>query len=52
LSEDKLPAELQTRLLQRMVLLGYNIKREDALPLGGSIGYFLKWFKEQSIRKS
>jgi len=26
--------------------LGYNIKREDALPLGGSIGYFLKWFKE------
>ena len=52
LSEDKLPAELQTRLLHRMVLLGYNVKREDALPLGGSIGYFLKWFKEQSIRKS
>ena len=50
LNEDQIPPDLQTRLLRRMVLLGYNVKREDTLPLGGSIGYFLKWFKKHSIR--
>lgn len=46
LKEDQIPADLQMRLLQRMILLGYNVKREDTLPFGGPIRHFLNWFRK------
>lgn len=46
LRENQIPADLRSRLQQRMVLLGFNVKREDAMSSGGSINNFLNWFKE------
>lgn len=46
LNRDEIPLDLQTRLFRRMVLVGYNIGRENTLSLGGPIGYFYEWFKK------
>jgi len=45
LKQDQIPTDLQTRLFRRMVLVGYNIERENTLSFGGPISYFFKWFK-------
>jgi hypothetical protein len=46
LNKDEIPLDLQTRLFRRMVLVGYNIERENTFSLGGPISYFYEWFKK------
>ncbi len=46
LKEDQLPVSLRSKLVDRMLLLGYNLKDSDALPYKSAIFPFLAWLEK------
>jgi hypothetical protein len=45
LKENQLPVTLRSKLVGRMLLLGYNVKDSDSLPYKSAIFPFLAWLK-------
>jgi hypothetical protein len=45
LKEDQLPVTLRSKLVGRMLLLGYNLKDSDSLPYKSAIFPFLAWLE-------